>query len=546
MPADLAHYAAPVLALLATYLLHSTCLLAGVGLYFCCHRTAGPALRSGLWKLAATAGFLTAPLALYAVTAPPVDDAISSVATQEPTPDHPSIFIASPMDVPSMESSAAVELFDAGDAVDLSAPIDEWPVADELDDIGIRQGNMAAEIAAPVSAEPVARPRDAARMPLHWEPKIVVGASAVATLFLLWGLSRLCGQSMWLRRRFDDCRPLLSGPAAEELAELVRQQRTRVRVQLLSSAHYSEPAAFGLWRWQIVLPDRAEAELSRAELRSLLAHELAHLVRRDIWWLCIGRLLCTAFAYQPLNFWARRQWQRAAEFLCDEWAVSRTGDRFALANCLTTVAGWRIGTNSWSASLAATGHRSSLSERVEHLVDNSSDDSPASRLSSLSLSLVALAVVIGLITNGPTATFALPTAELPSIEPATQFADRDAAAELEMNADVEFTEVPLIEPAQTDVEALRSELAALHRELDDFQRLLAQTSAHSRLKQYPARIRRRIAGLETQLDEIEHPTSNTPPAPGSAGGANHNRQSHPTPETNSNPLAHVEIEETNP
>ncbi len=70
----------------------------------------------------------------------------------------------------------------------------------------------------------------------------------------------------------------------------------------------TEPFACGLLRWTIVLPAGIEQRLSGSEMKALLAHEVAHLVRRDPWWLWLGEVLCTCLAFQPLNFLARRRW----------------------------------------------------------------------------------------------------------------------------------------------------------------------------------------------------------------------------------------------
>src|SRR5205807_2459997 len=124
---------------------------------------------------------------------------------------------------------------------------------------------------------------------------------------------------------------LSSGPAWLVLDELRRSLPGKSPVRLLLVADDFEPAAFGIGRWTIVIPGRAISDLSHDELRALLAHELAHLVRGDSLWLGVSRAVCSCLAFQPLNHLARREWQRAAEFLCDRWAVDRTGTPLALA-----------------------------------------------------------------------------------------------------------------------------------------------------------------------------------------------------------------------
>src|SRR5262245_20114372 len=58
------HVAATIVALVATYLLHSTLLLGGVWLAIALTRSRSAVLQERLWKLAALAPLLTAPLQL--------------------------------------------------------------------------------------------------------------------------------------------------------------------------------------------------------------------------------------------------------------------------------------------------------------------------------------------------------------------------------------------------------------------------------------------------------------------------------------------------
>src|SRR5256884_8916222 len=72
----------------------------------------------------------------------------------------------------------------------------------------------------------------------------------------------------------------------------------------------------------------------------MLAHELAHLARRDSLWLAGASLIERFFFFQPLNRLARRELETTAEYLSDEWATRKTGSPVALAKCLATVAEW--------------------------------------------------------------------------------------------------------------------------------------------------------------------------------------------------------------
>ena len=170
----------------------------------------------------------------------------------------------------------------------------------------------------------------------------------------------------------------------------------------------TEPFACGLFRWTIVLPAGIEQQLSPAELQALLAHEVAHLVRRDPWWLWLGEVLCTCLAFQPLNFLARRRWQQAAELLCDDWAVEQQVAATSLASCLTRIAEWRLDRRAALMGLTAVGHSGSLTRRIEWLLRTGrATESKRSRGRTLA-TLLTFSAGLFVGTYGPRLSFVLP------------------------------------------------------------------------------------------------------------------------------------------
>lgn len=128
--------------------------------------------------------------------------------------------------------------------------------------------------------------------------------------------------------------------AGNALRYLQREGRISRPVRLTVSDCLTSPVA--LSSDEICLPSRALAELDPVRMESILAHELAHLVRRDPAWLTIARLIETIFFFQPLNILARRRMQEAAEFASDAWASTRVTRPLDLAHCLARVAEWTI------------------------------------------------------------------------------------------------------------------------------------------------------------------------------------------------------------
>jgi hypothetical protein len=83
----------------------------------------------------------------------------------------------------------------------------------------------------------------------------------------------------------------------------------------------------------IGLPTWASRSLDTRQRAAMLAHEVAHLLRRDPQWRLAQRAL-TGLLPTPLGRLALRRLDQLAELQCDAWAVQATGDARALAECL--------------------------------------------------------------------------------------------------------------------------------------------------------------------------------------------------------------------
>lgn len=163
-------------------------------------------------------------------------------------------------------------------------------------------------------------------------------------LLVVWLTTAGCGL-LWLTaghartlRILGGRTPLDGTPISDRMRAWLARAGVRQRVELSCSDRIASPVA--LAGDEVCLPRRALLELDPAEQDSMLAHEIAHLVRRDPQWLIAARVIETVLFMQPLNRLARHRLQEAAEYLCDDWAVARTNHPVTLARCLAAVAGW--------------------------------------------------------------------------------------------------------------------------------------------------------------------------------------------------------------
>ena len=212
-----------------------------------------------------------------------------------------------------------------------------------------------------------------------------------AAVALGWSLHYLA-RRLILVGRLADRRAVSDGPLAATLAELRRSTGYRRRVQLTMARTIASPVALGLS--EICVPELALSDLGAEQQRSMLAHELAHLARRDSLWLAGASLIERCFFFQPLNRLARRELETTAEYLSDEWAMRKTGSAVALAKCLATVAEW-IQASPLGVPVAGLAERRSLLvSRISRLLEGRLPSSPVSRRGWAVAATLGVAVTI--------------------------------------------------------------------------------------------------------------------------------------------------------
>jgi Zn-dependent protease with chaperone function len=186
------------------------------------------------------------------------------------------------------------------------------------------------------------------------------------------GLARLGRQRLALRAVLADRRPILPGsPAAQALEDLTARAGYRRRVRLSLSTAIDAPVAFGLLRPEICLPRRALHEVRPACRDAMLAHELAHLVRRDPLWLECAHSLAALFPWLPGLRLAGRRLRALAEFGADALGAQLVSP-VEVAGCLVEVAGWLAegrGAAVEGGLVGMTIRRDGLGARVDRLLD---------------------------------------------------------------------------------------------------------------------------------------------------------------------------------
>lgn len=280
----------------------------------------------------------------------------------------------------------------------------------------------------------------------------VLGLWAFGALFLCL---RWTGSYLWLRRRLRARPEVVGGGMFTLMRQLSGDLGLAPLVRLTCSSRVSVPVALGLGRPEICVPPRALSHLEPEQQEGMLAHELAHLVRRDPFWLAFSRILAGGLFFQPLNWVACRRLRELSERLCDEWAVERTGRPVSLARCLAEVAGWSV--RSASLPVPSMADRpSSLARRIRHLLDDSRSPERRVRPVWIGAGMLVLLVAVAAVAPGVYAAVAVeePAALAEPVEPAEPIEPEDPVE-------------PHFDIVEDEIEArIEGELAGMEAELE--------------------------------------------------------------------------------
>lgn len=288
--------------------------------------------------------------------------------------------------------------------------------------------------------------------------------------------------------------PLVDHPLNEQLDALRDRFGFAPEVALSLSERIATPVAFGVRRFEICIPERVLSDLDDSQRQAMLAHELAHLVRRDPLRLLLARAVESICFFQPLHRLARRELFEVIERRCDAYAVERLGGGLALAGCLAEVASWLVSRPTRAMAPAMAGSKSALCRRIEQLLDEDATLESEQRQRGLAPLVIALVPMVALVAPG--FAVARPEAALNRTSNARDALAESAAPELVPDS----TEVdPAIDLDDIDLDdvvgLLDSEISALGDEIAELRCALGDTK--------DPRFEPALDALEARLTKLE-------------------------------------------
>jgi beta-lactamase regulating signal transducer with metallopeptidase domain len=224
-----------------------------------------------------------------------------------------------------------------------------------------------------------------------WLPSLV-GLWAAGVLLL--SVRGVGGWAMVQRLRRTGLR---EAPAAEEtLQRLIAAMRVSAPVRLYESALVQVPTVMGWLRPVVLLPASAITGLTPEQLELILAHELAHIRRRDYLVNLVQTGAETLLFYHPAVWWVSHCMRVEREHCCDDLATAAAGSPVRYARALADLEELCVpgrGDRMPGFTMAATG--GSLLSRIARLVAPPREDARAPRGLTAVAALASLALAMG-------------------------------------------------------------------------------------------------------------------------------------------------------
>jgi len=282
--------------------------------------------------------------------------------------------------------------------------------------IETRSDVLVVEQSATVNADDIGRNQPAISSP-HRNGKIefyVLILWLAGVLVLSTRLAIGFGITLWIRRNL---RPL-SEQFEQRVLLLGDRLRVNARQRVFTCMRVGQAVAVGFIRPVVLIPVAWLTQLTPEMLEAVIAHELAHIRRWDLWVNLVQRVIETLLFYHPAVWWVSNRIRLEREMCCDEMAAGCL-DRAVYARSLESVARIAHGSLLMAASING-GNKMNLLRRIRYLLGVA----PAEAAGNWAVGFVGLILPFAAMIA-----FSLSTGSTPSVARADDNAEESKAVE---------------------------------------------------------------------------------------------------------------------
>jgi len=219
-------------------------------------------------------------------------------------------------------------------------------------------------------------------------PMVVLAVFGVGAAF---GLFRLLAGATAVRSYRRHSQPIADAALYRLVQSLRQDAGCSDEIEVRETARLSTPATVGCFAPLVLLPD-GWRDWSRDELRAVLAHEIAHVARRDFLAGLLAQVTLAVHFYHPLVHWLVGRMRLEQELAADAQGMRASGGREVY---LVTLAGMALRQDDLALSWAARPFlptRGTFMRRIEMLRDSRRQASATLPRGGRALLIGALAV----------------------------------------------------------------------------------------------------------------------------------------------------------
>ncbi|MTI31214.1 M56 family metallopeptidase, partial [Xanthovirga aplysinae] len=201
----------------------------------------------------------------------------------------------------------------------------------------------------------------------YFEPHIPL----ISILWLLgFGLLflRFFGSLAYSRRLKHYRTKEVEGHWQNKLDELIKKLKLKKAVRLVESSLVKVPLVIGYFKPVILLPLGLISQVPTAQLEAILAHELAHVYRRDYLVNILLTFIETFFFYHPAVWWLSNNIRAERENCCDDLALSVCNDSLTYAKALAKMQELQL--KGPQMAMGFVNKRSEILQRIGRIVNN--------------------------------------------------------------------------------------------------------------------------------------------------------------------------------
>lgn len=162
-------------------------------------------------------------------------------------------------------------------------------------------------------------------------------------IFTLWllGLSffviRFMGGILLMTRTRKNASLIEESRWNEYIDKLCRKINLKKKVELGESGSINVPIAMGFFKPVILFPFEILSGLPREQVEAIIAHEIAHIKRYDIFINLFQSAAEIIFFFNPFVWWISGRIRLEREYCCDDIAISQCGDKLIYAKALANL-----------------------------------------------------------------------------------------------------------------------------------------------------------------------------------------------------------------